>query len=151
MKIRCSTCRRACSSFVWVPAGAAIGLVVGDGDAGSGVGVVAPIAAGSLHAAAAIARATIATGARSLTPPSLRPGDGRGSGLGRRVEDHRRQWILLEVELLAQVAEDPHVLADRGPRVRPTHRSWVEPGAAQEQVLDELQVRVECMDLAVDR
>ena len=59
------------------------------------------------------------------------------------IEDQRRQRLLVEVEELAQVPEDRHVLADGGPGVGPLQRGGVQTLAAQEQVLDQLQVGVE--------
>ena len=55
-----------------------------------------------------------------------------------------------EVELVAEVAEDPDLLAHGRARVGTAHRPGIEPRAVQEQVLDELQVRVEGQHLAVD-
>src|SRR5436190_6884785 len=66
----------------------------------------------------------------------------RGARLGVGAEDHRRPGRLVEVEVLAQVAEDLEVLPDARPRVGPAVGLRVQPLAVQEPVLDELQVRV---------
>ena len=56
----------------------------------------------------------------------------------------------MEVEVREQVAEDLRVLADVGPRVGTAVGARVQPGAAQEVVLDELEIRVEAQRLVVD-
>ena len=55
------------------------------------------------------------------------------------VEDQWRDRLLVEVELLAQVAEDLHVLADGRPRIRSPVGLGVETPAVQEAVLDQLK------------
>jgi hypothetical protein len=51
---------------------------------------------------------------------------------------------------VTEVAEHPFVLADVGTRVRAPVGARIEAGAAEEVVLDELQVRVEAQHLVVD-
>src|SRR6266550_34288 len=57
---------------------------------------------------------------------------------------------LAEVEVRGQVAEDARVLADVGSRVGTAVRRGIQPGPAEEVVLDELVVRVEGQRLVVD-
>src|SRR5215831_6047997 len=73
-------------------------------------------------------------------------------GNRRRVggQQHRRAGRLAEVEVLLQLAEQRLVLADVGPAVGTAVGPGVEPGAAEEVILDELQVRVAAERLVVD-
>src|SRR5437762_12521143 len=68
-----------------------------------------------------------------------------------RGEDQRLPWLLPEVEVPRQVAEDGRPLPYVGPRIRPPVRPRIEPPALQEVVLDELDVRVEAKRLVVDQ
>src|SRR6516164_8182009 len=65
-------------------------------------------------------------------------------------EQHRGPGRLAEVEVREQVAEDRGVLADVAARVGTPVGRGVQPGPAQEIVLDELVVRVEGQGLVVD-
>ena len=58
--------------------------------------------------------------------------------------------LLREVEVLAEVAEDLHLLADRRAGIGATVGRRVESLPAEEHVLDELEVRVEAERLVVD-
>src|SRR5580693_1825589 len=72
--------------------------------------------------------------------------------VGRRVrrQEHRRAWRLVEVEVFKQVAEYGCIFPHVGPRIGPGICRRVEPGAAEEVVLDELEVGVAAEDLMVD-
>ena len=61
------------------------------------------------------------------------------SGAPRR-EDHRRSWLPREVEVPQQVPQDRGVLPDVRAAIGTAVRPRVDPRAAQEVVLDELQV-----------
>ena len=65
-------------------------------------------------------------------------------------QDLRRPGLLVEVEVGEQVAEQRVRLAHVGPRVGASVGRGVEPLAAEEVVLDELDVRVVAEDLVVD-
>src|SRR5579884_2675105 len=65
-------------------------------------------------------------------------------------QDHRRERLLPEVEVAYEVAEQPLVLADVGARVGTAVRPRIQTLAAEEVVLDELQVRVEAVHVVVD-
>src|SRR5262245_20781145 len=96
---------------------------------------------------------------RKMSPPEA-PSEGsqgpqlhhgpNGLPSGRRVQDHRLSRLLVEVELVGEVAQDGDFLTDRRARVRPAVGGRVEPLPAQEPVLDQLQIRVERERLAVD-
>src|SRR5438094_2901693 len=58
--------------------------------------------------------------------------------------------LLPEVEVADEVAEDRHVLAHVGARIRAPVGGRIEPLRVQEIVLDELRVGVEAQDLVVD-
>ena len=65
-------------------------------------------------------------------------------------QDQRRPRLLVEVEVGDEVAEDGRVLADVGARVGAAVGRRVEALAAEEVVLDELDVGVEAQRLVVD-
>ena len=67
-----------------------------------------------------------------------------------RIEDQRLPRRLVEVELLREVAEDRHVLPDVRARIGPAVGARVEALAVEEEVLDELEVRVEAEGLVID-
>src|SRR5207245_11029158 len=104
------------------------------------------------------ARSTGSGTARGPPKPSSRTSGTRSQGprergpAGRRMqrEEHRRPRGLGEVEVREEVPQDPGALANVGPGVRPPVGPRVEALAAQEVVLDELQVRVEREDLVID-
>ena len=87
---------------------------------------------------------------RPLAPPILGGGpDARGYGRGSRMSGGSGSWV--KSNSRNRFPRIGSVLADRRPRVRPAHRVRVEPLPAEEQVLDQLQVRVERQRLRVDR
>src|SRR5690349_22690053 len=65
-------------------------------------------------------------------------------------EDERRTRRLIEIELAREVTEDRDVLANRRARVGPAVGRGIEALAAQEIVLDELEIRIEAERLMVD-
>src|SRR5690348_17617231 len=67
-----------------------------------------------------------------------------------RGEQQRTPRLLVEVEVPAEVAQDRLVLADVRTAVGPAVGPGVDPPAAEEVVLDELEVRVEAGDLVDD-
>ena len=69
---------------------------------------------------------------------------------GVRIENERRPWVLGEVEVVREVAEDRCVFADVGACVWSAVGARIEPLAAEEVVLDELRVGVEAERLMVD-
>src|SRR5437899_12138343 len=62
----------------------------------------------------------------------------------------RRSWLLVEVEVVDEVAEDLDVFAHVGSRVRSAVGARIEPLAVQEVVLDELEVGVRTQYLVID-
>src|SRR6267154_6336804 len=76
--------------------------------------------------------------------------DLRRIGWRVRGQQQRRAGRLAEVEVVEQIPEDRGVLADVGPGIGPAIGRGVEPGAAEEVVLDELQVGVAAEDVVVD-
>src|SRR5882757_6232317 len=91
---------------------------------------------------------------RGTAYAGLRPTEeGRDRGrVGRRVgwqQERRPRW-LVEVEVVDQVAELWHVLPHVGTGIGAPVRLRVEPGAAEEVVLDELQEGVAAERLMVD-
>src|SRR3954447_3025257 len=81
---------------------------------------------------------------------AYRPGSRRTARSRKRLQQQRPPRPLREVEVVPQVAEQLGVLADGRARVGAAVRPRVEPRAAEEVVLDELQVRVEAQRLVVD-
>ena len=75
-----------------------------------------------------------------------------GPRIGGRVggQQQRREGGLAEIEVLGQVAQDRLVLADVGPGIWAPIGRGIKPGAAEEVVLDELQVGVAAVCLVVD-
>src|SRR5205809_2677824 len=71
------------------------------------------------------------------------PRDRRRAGRRMGVQDQRRERLLGEVELVPQVAQLVHVLPHGWPGVWAAVGLGVEPLTTQEQILDELEVRVE--------
>src|SRR5262249_56742230 len=67
-----------------------------------------------------------------------------------RAEDQRSPRLLLEVEVLDEVAEDRRAFTYVGPRIGTPVRLRIEPPPAEEVVLDELRIRVEAQRLMVD-
>src|SRR5262249_35569904 len=95
------------------------------------------------------------SGRRRGAPQARAPAEEEGRDrrrVGRRVErqQHRRARNLAEVEVGRQVAEQRQILAHAGPGVGAAVGGGVEPGAAEEVVLDELQVGVAAERLVVD-
>ncbi len=75
----------------------------------------------------------------------------RGESVGGLVgRNTGGRGALAEVEVPGQVAEDPLVLAHVGPRVGAAVGLGVQPGPAQEVVLDELEVGVAAVHLVID-
>src|SRR5207302_1540890 len=74
----------------------------------------------------------------------------RSSALWSGRKHHRWARALAEVEIGDEIPETGVVLPDVGPGVGPAVGAWVEPGAAEEIVLDELEVGVERERLVVD-
>src|ERR1035438_3538943 len=72
---------------------------------------------------------------------------GRVRGRVRGQQDRRARG-LVEVEVLVDVAEDGFILADVGAGIGPAVGGGVEPVAAEEVVLDELQVGIAAERLA---
>src|SRR3954454_2384089 len=92
---------------------------------------------------------------RVIPPPSMAADCDRSPLLsalaaGAGVQDQRTPRRLAEVELAPEVAELLGVLPDVGARVGAAIGGRVQPLAAEEVVLDELQVRVEAQRLVVD-
>src|SRR3954451_360549 len=100
---------------------------------------------GCRHDAHAIHRCCDAATARAAFAPLARKCRLRMYG-----HDERRPRRLRKVELVAQVAESRHLLAHWWGRVQAGVGLRIEPLAAEEVVLDELQVRVEAQRLMVD-
>src|SRR5207248_11276483 len=65
-------------------------------------------------------------------------------------EEERRPRLLVEVEVLREIAEDRLVLADVRATVGAAVGLGIEPPATEEVVLDELEVGVEAEGLVVD-
>src|SRR5512132_4148118 len=74
---------------------------------------------------------------------SSRSRDGRLAGRRMGVEDQRRKWVLGEVELAPQVAQQLHVLPHDRSGVRPPVGLRIQALTTHEQVLDELEICVE--------
>src|SRR5439155_4532883 len=92
---------------------------------------------------------------RSTRQEHLRPGasgsrDRRGAR--RRVErqDQRRPGLLVEVEVLDEIAQPGLILGDEWPGIGASVRRRIEPLSMQEVVLDEPQVAVRGQLLMVD-
>ena len=94
-----------------------------------------------------------APGPAAPAPPPHRPRASRyclrsPRGYGSRISGFARR--LVEVEVLREVAEDRHVLPHVRARIGPAVGARVEALAVEEEVLDELEVRVEAERLVVD-
>src|SRR6476659_3901881 len=134
MKIRWSSARIPCA-----PAG--------DSD-GDGVDRVATVAV--VQATAASARTASLTAERTAAESSRHSEGGVRLLLlpGPGVQNQRIQWLLREVERLAQRVGE--ILAHRWTAVRSRHRLRVEPRTAEEPVLDQLQVGIERHGRVID-
>ncbi len=87
------------------------------------------------------------TARRGIAEPSRLAGDRRDRAVG---EGGTAGAVPLEVEVLAEVAEDLGALADVRPRVRTTVRARIQAMPVEEVVLDEFEVGVETENLVVD-
>src|SRR6185437_7131662 len=85
---------------------------------------------------------------RVVGAAGFRPG--AESRVRARVQGQRLPWLLAVVEVADQITQHRRILAYVRTRVGTTVVHRVDPGAAEEVVLDELQVRVERQLLVVD-
>src|SRR5262245_62104204 len=93
-------------------------------------------------------RASYRGGFRPARHTTCGPRDGLLAGC--RVQDHRVARLLIEVELLGDVAELLDLFADRRPPVRAPVGLRIEPLTVEEAVLDQLEERVEAQGLVID-
>src|SRR4249920_1265543 len=84
------------------------------------------------------------TGMLPAAPPE------RANRSGGRIQDERWHRRLGEVELVREVTELRGVLPHGRPRVGPPVGQRVEPLAAQESILDQLEIGVERQRLVID-